>query len=110
MRPHDLARRPRLQVSMPELRGREGCVSKELSMSRCELVEVTSVADAIGDHCVRIGTGQCSDCGTPICEVHTATCEMCEEVFCRPCLSFHKAHVSPPKPIAARRHTERKSA
>ncbi len=80
-------------------------------MSRCEVVEVTNVADAIGDHCVRIGSGQCSDCGTPICEVHTETCEMCDEVFCPSCLSFHQAQVGHSKPAAAEhRERERKSA
>jgi predicted sulfurtransferase len=80
-------------------------------MSRCEIVEVSSLSDAVGDRCVRIAAGQCSDCGTPICELHTENCEMCDEVFCPSCLSFHKAQAKHHKPAAVERKTrERKSA
>jgi hypothetical protein len=31
---------------------------------RCDVVTVTSVADALGDHCEKLAVEQCSDCGT----------------------------------------------
>jgi hypothetical protein len=46
-------------------------------MTRCEIVAVNNLSDVLGDHCENVAAGQCSDCGTPICEVHTETCEMC---------------------------------
>jgi eukaryotic-like serine/threonine-protein kinase len=38
---------------------------------------------------------------TPICEVHTETCEICDEAFCPSCLSFHKTQETHSKPAAA---------
>jgi len=79
--------------------------------THCEVVAVSSLADAIGDHCERIAARQCSDCGTPICSVHSETCEMCADVFCPSCLSFHQAQAPHPKPATGEHEKrERKSA
>ena len=51
-------------------------MSKQLSVSRCEIVEVSGLSDATGDRCTRVADGQCSDCGTLICELHTENCDI----------------------------------
>ena len=68
-------------------------------MTRCEIVAVTNLSDVVGDHCENVAAGQCSDCGTPICELHAETCQIYGEVFCPSCLSFHGA--THPKPATA---------
>lgn len=80
-------------------------------MNRCEIVEVSNVADAVGYPCAKIATCQCSECGIAICGDHTETCEMCGGPFCPSCLSFHQVQASHPKPVAAEHERrERKSA
>ena len=81
------------------------------SMTRCQVVEVSNLADASGDHCGKVTTHHCSDCGVAICLAHTETCRMCGDIFCPSCLSFHLAQESHLKPTAAVPDSkERKSA
>jgi hypothetical protein len=68
------------------------------SMTRCQVVEVSNLADAAGIHCGKVTTQHCSDCGIAICLAHTETCQMCSDAFCPSCLSFHltqERHLKP---------------
>ena len=38
-------------------------------MTRCEIIAVNNLSDVLRDDCENVATGQCSDCGTPVCEV-----------------------------------------
>ena len=82
---------------------RKPCL-KELRL-RCEIVEVRNLVDADGIPCSRTASKQCSDCGSELCETHPETCEMCHEVFCPSCMSFHEAEH--PKPIRAEHERDR---
>jgi hypothetical protein len=42
-------------------------------MTRCEVVEVRSLADTVGLACSRTASTQCSDCGSELCGSHTET-------------------------------------
>jgi predicted sulfurtransferase len=79
-------------------------------MSRCDVVEISNLADVLGYPCAKISSQQCSDCGIAICDAHTETCDICRDVFCPSCMSFHQA--AHPKPATAenRLDQERKTA
>jgi hypothetical protein len=63
----------------------------------CEIIEVAHTADAVGYPCGKDGLGECSDCGTRVCDEHADKCAVCVELFCLACLSFHEAaHVKKP--------------
>jgi hypothetical protein len=63
---------------------------KELRL-RCEIVEVRNLADADGIPCSRAAGKKCSDCGSELCDSHAENCEMCHDLFCPSCMSFHEA-------------------
>ena len=58
-------------------------------MTRCEVVEVRNLADAVLFACSNPAVGHCSDCGMEICDSHTESCGTCHAVFCPACLSLH---------------------
>jgi predicted sulfurtransferase len=59
------------------------------------------VRDGDGYTCGRLGSEICSDCGTPLCDIHSDCCEVCEQVFCDCCLYFHlkERHVRKAPPV-----------
>jgi len=77
-------------------------------MTNCESVEVSSLADTNGEACSRTAKHQCSDCGICLCDVHTETCDICHEILCSSCLSFHEKGHS--KPATREPKRERKTA
>jgi hypothetical protein len=71
----------------------------EDDLSYCGVVEVRSLEDALGATCARAGAAQCSDCGTSVCSAHGERCQLCNEIFCPSCLSFHqREHKMPTSP------------
>jgi hypothetical protein len=58
---------------------------------QCGVVEVRGVHDELGTACGRDAKTLCSDCGTSLCLGHTDRCDLCREIFCAACLSFHLA-------------------
>lgn len=60
-------------------------------MSRCEVVAVSNLADAVWYPCTKASSHQCWDCGIAICDDHSGTCSICRQMFCPGCLSFHGA-------------------
>jgi hypothetical protein len=64
----------------------------------CEVVEVSQVEDALGYPCGRDTVGECTDCGTRVCNEHVEKCPHCDELFCITCLSFHESTVAAKKP------------
>ena len=72
----------------------------------CGVVEVRGVKDQLGTVCGSSAKTLCYDCGTSLCPAHTEHCELCTEIFCQSCLSFHQgAH---PKPAQRSQLTEKK--
>lgn len=59
-------------------------------MDHCEIVEARNIGDADGDPCYRIALSECSYCGNKICEYHSDRCEICNWIFCIPCLISHQ--------------------
>ena len=57
---------------------------------QCEIVEVSSVADAVGYPCGNDASQRCCDCDSHVCDAHAESCESGGEVFCATSLSFHK--------------------
>lgn len=73
----------------------------------CEIIEVAHIADALGYPCGKDGRGECSDCGTWVCDEHLKNCAVCAELFCLACMSFHEAaHVKKP----ARAHNDEQAS
>jgi hypothetical protein len=82
-----------------------------LKMPRCEVVEMANLSDEVGYPCGKRSGQNCSDCGIRICEAHVEMCDVCHDVFCPSCLSFHLAQAQPPEPATAERERrERNSA
>jgi hypothetical protein len=80
------------------------------STMNCEIIEVAHVEDATGYPCTREASARCSDCGAHLCDLHSASCEMCQETFCETCLAFHsRSYHAAKKPVAAD-HKYKKSA
>jgi hypothetical protein len=52
---------------------------------------VTSQGDA------RTSSELCAKCGVNLCDLHSESCENCDETFCSPCFSWHlnKPHAKP---------------
>jgi len=70
----------------------------------CEIVEVSSLADTLGTLCGRNAVSTCTDCATNLCLSHAETCDICREVFCGACLSFHlDGHAKPAKKVVVGR-------
>jgi hypothetical protein len=69
----------------------------ELKMN-CEIIEVSHVQDARVYPCGRDAIGECSDCGTRICDEHRENCGHCKQQFCLTCLSFHERAIITKKP------------
>jgi hypothetical protein len=65
----------------------------------CEVIEVSHVEDALGHPCGRDTVGECTDCGTRVCNEHLEKCPHCDEPFCITCLSFHESTVVEKKPV-----------
>ena len=55
----------------------------------CGVVSAWHLDDALGAACGRQASTLCYDCGTSLCQFHTAACDLCKEKFCPSCLSFH---------------------
>jgi len=72
----------------------------------CGVVQVRGVHDEHGLLCGGDSVSLCSDCGTSLCSVHCERCEICREIFCPSCLSFHRA--DHPKPAQAEPLHDRK--
>lgn len=70
-------------------------------MSYCGVEEVRSLEDALGATCGRSGTTRCTDCGIWLCSAHAGQCNLCREIFCPSCVSFHENEHA--KPAAAGR-------
>ena len=67
-------------------------------MSSCEIVEVSSLEDALGAVCGRYAVTTCTDCSNNLCISHAEPCHTCHEVFCGACLGFHlDGHAKPAK-------------
>ena len=64
----------------------------------CEIVEVSHVEDALGVPCGRDTVGDCSDCGTRVCNEHAEKCGHCGELFCISCLGSHERAAHGKKP------------
>jgi hypothetical protein len=79
---------------------------------RCEIVEVRHLADATGYACPKVASQHCSDCGSSLCDEHAESCDLCDEVFCSVCLSFHQeqAHAKPTSRVAPENSGEKRSA
>src|SRR5437667_11782919 len=73
--------------------------SVSIADNRYKVVEVRNSADAVGLACLRTASKQCFDCGSSLCESHTETCGICNDIFCPSCLSFHS--VQHPKAASA---------
>jgi hypothetical protein len=67
----------------------------------CEIIEVSHVQDALGYPCGTDTVGECSDCGTRICDEHAEKCGHCGELFCISCLGFHERALAAKKPASA---------
>jgi hypothetical protein len=77
---------------------------------QCGIVEITYAGRGQVYPCSETASGQCSDCGIPVCKAHSDTCNLCNQRFCATCLSFHekdshgKRQAQPvPQPAARRR-------
>jgi predicted sulfurtransferase len=67
----------------------------------CGVVEVRGLQDQLGITCGRYARTLCSDCGTSLCPDHAQRCDLCAEVFCPSCSSFHQAQREHAKPASA---------
>jgi hypothetical protein len=56
----------------------------------CEIIEASHVQDVRVYPCGWYAIGECSDCGTRICDEHAQGCDHCNQLFCLMCLSFHE--------------------
>ena len=65
----------------------------------CEIIEVLHVQNARVYSCGRDTIGECSDCGTRICDEHAQNCGHCKQLFCLTCLSFHERAIGTKKPV-----------
>jgi hypothetical protein len=74
-------------------------------MGYCGVVEVQSLEEALGATCGYRANSICSDCGVSVCATHSVTCNLCREIFCPSCLSFHEAQH--PKAASAARNERR---
>jgi len=76
-------------------------------MGYCGVVEVQSLEDALGATCGCRAKSVCSDCGVSVCDTHAEACDLCREIFCPSCLSFHEAQH--PKAASAARGQRRRT-
>ena len=70
--------------------------SPHMNYFLCGVVQVRGVQDELGMECGRYAKTLCYDCGTSLCTAHAERCELCSEVFCPSCLSFHQSEHSKP--------------
>src|SRR5215831_9347554 len=69
----------------------------------CEIVEVSSLEDALGTLCGRYAVSTCTDCGNNLCISHAEPCHICHKVFCGACLGFQlDGHAKPAKRLSRR--------
>ena len=62
----------------------------------CEVLEVRTSGDDIGQFCPHTTVDQCSDCGMHLCKKHVTRCGMCGASFCTSCLTEHATeHLKP---------------
>src|SRR5215831_17808589 len=57
---------------------------------QCGIVEITDVGRGRVYPCSKTASGQCANCGIPVCTAHSDMCNLCNELFCATCLSFHR--------------------
>jgi len=48
----------------------------------CGVVSYRHLEDSLGTTCGRSASTLCYDCGTSLCQFHTASCDLCKEKFC----------------------------
>lgn len=77
----------------------------------CGVISYRHLEDSLGTTCGRSANTLCYDCGTSLCQFHTAACDLCKEKFCPSCLSFHldehsKPSVADDRPPAKRKTPE----
>ena len=63
-----------------------------------------------GYECGRLGTEECSDCGTELCDLHAEECDSCKEIFCGCCIFFHMREAHTKKPVANEEIPKRRTA
>jgi len=73
----------------------------------CEIVEISSVADAVGYPCGMDASQRCCDCDAHICDAHAESCDSCDEVFCSTCLAFHQRAYHRKRPASEYRRLRR---
>jgi predicted sulfurtransferase len=76
----------------------------------CGVVQVCGVHDGDGLACGRSASTLCYDCGTLLCPDHTERCDLCAEMFCPSCLSFHQSEHPKPAERDQRGQQKRKTA
>lgn len=72
-------------------------------MSRCEIVLVRNTQDATGYPCARDSSEECGECGTPLCNLHAESCDLCRTSLCAACFLIHmrQPHAKPAVPSSA---------
>jgi hypothetical protein len=68
----------------------------------CEIIEA-HVEDTTGYPCGNEASGRCCDCGTHLCEAHAESCNLCNDLYCETCYSFHAREYHQKKPANADR-------
>lgn len=78
-------------------------------MSRCEIFFVRNSQDASGYPCGKDSSEECCECGTPLCDLHAESCDLCEDTLCAACFLAHmrEPHAKPAVPSSAKEFRRR---
>ncbi len=78
-------------------------------MNRCEIVLVRNSQDAVGYPCNKDSSEVCGECGTPLCDLHAESCDLCGISLCAGCFLGHmrQPHAKPAVPSSSEKAKQR---